>query len=522
VTVTRAGAIATTAALGALLLGTNLGGYPLLDPDEAKHAEVAREMLVAGHWIEPTVNFQPYHHKPSVFYLLIGAGYRLLGVSELGARCVPALAALLVLLLVCHHGARRSPAEGLLAAFLLAACGFFVGVGRFTNFDAPLTLFLTAAVLAVARLIEDPGARTNAYVFFACAALAVLIKGPAALILTGIPVALALWRGELDPKARELARGTALAAAIVAAWLVTALITAPEYVAGFLWVHNVQRYLAPASADVFHPQPFWFYAPVIAGALLPWSPLLPATVGRALFGRGAERFLADYAVVVVLFFTLSSGKLATYVLPAFPALALLVARGLAQNAPADRLSGRGAASVGAAACALLAVVAYVSLRREAPGLEWMAALAAPVSLAGGAVVAAGRKMSTLRAVLVCAAGMTATVFLIATVGAAHIGRYTSDRDLASAALARGRPHRVIAYRVRPFSFQFYTEWPLLYRVPLDEVRQALYAPGSALVLTEERWAHHLEDAAPGIELREIARNPRHALYELVAPWSNAP
>jgi 4-amino-4-deoxy-L-arabinose transferase-like glycosyltransferase len=474
-------------------------------------------MLATGRWIEPIVNFEPYHHKPSLFYVLVGLGYRAFGVTELGARFVPAVGAWLTILLTFAYGARRDVAEGLLAALLLGSCAFFVGVGRFTNFDAPLTFFLTAAALSAARLIENPSERPWAYTFHACVALAVLTKGPVALVLAGVPVGLALWRGDLEPEDLVWRRGGALAAAIVSCWAVPVLVVAPRYLADFLWVHNVERYLAGADADVFHPEPFWFYVPVVVLGLLPWSPLLPRVAG-AIFApprnRDPQRFLAEFAVVVVAFFSLSSGKLATYVLPAFPALAILTAHALRTDAHEEPWAGRTAATVGAAGCASLVVVAFFALQRAAPGLERIAWVALPVSAAGALVVATGRRFTTSSAVVTCATGMCLTLFLLNAFGANAASRYTSDRDLAFAAMNTRAPGQVIAYRVRPFSFQFYTGWRLGYHQPLDEVRSALYSPVRTLVLTEERWAAHLEDLAPGVTLREVARNPRHVLYRV--------
>jgi dolichol-phosphate mannosyltransferase len=505
---------------GALLLGAGLGGHALLDPDEAKHAEVAREMLVAGRWIEPIVNFEPYHHKPSLLYLLVGAGYRLFGVSELGARFVPAAAAWLTLVVTFAYAARRGVGEGLLAALLLGACGFFVAVGRFTNFDAPLTFFLTGAVLSAARLTVDPSKRSCAYSFYACTALAVLIKGPAALVLAGAPVVLALTRGDLAIEDLAWKRGLLLGAAIVGAWAIPALVFAPRYVADFLWVHNVERYLASPGADLFHPKPAWFYLPVLFGALLPWSPLLPhvyADVFRGPDRRRSERLLAEFALCVVVFFSLSSGKLATYILPAVPVLALLTAEVVADDARNDPWAARNWVTVAGAACALLVVVTLAVVRREAPDLAQLAWLVVPVSAAGAFVVVAGRRLTTVQALVTCSAGMLATVVVLHAFGGEAVERHASDKDLARVAAKQPAPRNVIAYRVRPFSFQFYTGWPLSYHDPLDEVRKILYSPGPTLVLTETRWAAHLEDLAPGVTLRELARNPRHALYRAEAP-----
>jgi len=513
----RFAALALTGVLGGLLVGYRLDAHPLWDPDEAKHAEVAREMLVEGRLIEPLINFEPYHHKPSALYLAIGAAYRAVGTNELGARLVSACCAWLTLLLVCAHGARRNVPEGLLAALLLGACGLFVMVGRFTNFDAPLTLCTTAAVLALARMAEDHRAR-DALLFHGSLACAVLVKGPVALVLLAVPAALALWRGDLTWSDLEIRRGSMLMGVVVGAWLVPTLIFAPRYLAEFLWVHNVERYLAPVGADVFHPQPFWFFLPVLAGALLPWSAWMPAAVTRALAESAdrSARVLAEYSTWVVIFFSLSSGKLATYILPAVPSLALLTARSLIAGR-AEPHTRRGAIVFTGCVCAVLCPAAYLYLRFEAPALVYCAAALLPISVTGIGV-ALRRGVPALHAAVALSIAMTASVVAFNVFASAPLSPWTSDADLAAKAREYGRPQRVIAYRVRPFSFLFYTGWPMQYHVPLDEVRAALYEPGIALLLTEDQWMFHLEEAAPGVQFTEIARNPRHVLYAVRSPW----
>ena len=514
----RFAALALTAVLGGIVVGYRLDARPLWDPDEAKHAEVAREMLVEGRWVEPLVNFEPYHHKPSALYLAIGAAYRAFGTNELGARFVSASCAWLTLLLVCAHGARRSTIEGLLAALLLGACGLFVMVGRFTNFDAPLTLCMTSAVLALARMVAHRRA-SDALLLYASIGCAFLVKGPAALALIAVPALVALWRGDLEWSDLELRRGLTLMSVIVGAWLVPTIIAAPNYLEEFLWVHNVERYLAPVGADVFHPQPFWFFLPVLAGALLPWSVWMPAAVVHVFTSPPdrSSRVLAEYSVWVVLFFSLSSGKLATYVLPAVPSLALLTAQWLIAERD-DARAGRIGTALSAGVCALLCPAVYLYLRYESPALVGYAAVFLPVSLAGVAIVMMRGRASSLYAAAALSAALAVSVLAFNVFAAAAVSPWVSDADLAAKAREYGRPRRVIAYRVRPFSFLFYTGWPMQYRVPLDAVREALYEPGGALLLTEDQWMFHLAEAAPGVEFKELARNPRHVLYAVRSPW----
>ncbi|HET9063383.1 MAG TPA: glycosyltransferase family 39 protein, partial [Candidatus Binatia bacterium] len=351
-----------------LLLGARIGDLPLLDPDEAKHAQVAREMLEAGRWLEPLVYGQPYHHKPSLLYALIGLCYRLFGVGELGARMVPTVAGLLTVVLVYLHAAKRRVADGLLASLLLMASALFFAVARFTNFDGLLTLAMFGAVVALGRWIDSEGRDTRSFVCGATlAAFGVLIKGPAAAVLLAAPV-IVCGRGAMRSTS-PLGQFAAAACfvGIVAAWLIPAFLLHPEYVRDFLWVHNVQRY--SVDADLFHPEPFWFFLPVLLVTLLPWSPIVPAALVTAWRRGGSDRLLALYAAWVVVFFSLSNGKLATYVLPAYPALAVLAARWMND----EQRRPRGVMSAMAASIFVLsAPAAYVVLRSEEPGFVHLA------------------------------------------------------------------------------------------------------------------------------------------------------
>jgi dolichol-phosphate mannosyltransferase len=284
----RAHGLVVVLVAAALLLGARIGDLPLLDPDEAKHAQVAREMLEAGRWLEPLVYGQPYHHKPSLLYALIGLCYRLFGVGELGARLVPAVAGLLTVALVYLHASRRRVADGLLASLLLTSSALFFAVARFTNFDGLLALATFSAVVALSRWIDSDGRDTRYFVCGAAlAAFGVLVKGPAAAVLLAIPVIVCGRSALCKTRPAAYLVGAACFAGIVGAWLVPALALHPEYVRDFLWVHNVQRY--SVDADLFHPEPFWFFLPVLLATLLPWSLVVPSALAAAWRRGGGER-----------------------------------------------------------------------------------------------------------------------------------------------------------------------------------------------------------------------------------------
>lgn len=495
-----------------VLLGARIGGLPLLDPDEAKHAEIAREMLEAGRWLEPLCYGQPYHHKPSLLYVLIGLCYRVFGVGELGARIVPAVAGLATIAVVYLYASRRSVADGFLASLLLMASTLFFAVARFTNFDGLLTLTTFAAAVLLSDWVASGGHDVRSLVVASVVAgLAVLVKGPAAAVLLAVPMLVCGWRPLRNAPVRAYLLALASFTVVVAVWWVPASFLHPDYVRDFVWVHNVQRY--SVDADLFHPEPFWFFVPVLLVTLLPWSPVVPAAVAAGWRRGGGDRLLATYAVWVVVFFSLSNGKLATYVLPAYPAFAVLAAR-LLNDEHARR---RGVLSAIAAVIFVLAApAAYSVLRREEPGFEYLALALVPTAAAGAwALLSRRMALATERGVIAAMSlALVGTYAIALTWFAPEVGRLTSDRDLAVAAMAAGpRPDAVVVHRVRPFSFLFYSGWPVVYKVSDDEYRAALTRPGRVLVLTKEARVESLPTTEPAVQLREIARNHRHVLYE---------
>jgi dolichol-phosphate mannosyltransferase len=502
------------------LLLARIGTLPLLDPDEAKHAQIAREMLAAGRWIEPLVYGQPYHHKPSLLYLLIGLCYRLVGVSEVGARMVPAAAGLLAVAATYLAASRKRVNDGLLAALLLLASPLFFAVARFTNFDGLLTLVSLSAILVAARWIEDlsgPAASRRLVAFAVLAGLGVLVKGPAAAVLLLAPLLAVGFTALRATPIRTLTRAAFAFALVVGAWLLPALLLHPDYVYDFLWVHNFQRY--SVDADMFHPEPFWYFLPVLLVTLLPWSLLAPPAL-IAGWRRGAgDRLLVVYAVWVIAFFSASSGKLATYVLPAYPVLAVLVATWLGELESEGEPRARSWLTRAAAIVYLLLPPAvYFVVRHEEPGFEWAALGLTALPLVGIVALLSGRLIfQTERgAVTVLAAGMIATYAVVLAWFSPAIGQFTSDRDLVAELRRAGPPpDRVVVHKVRPFSFLFYSGWPIVYKVSEDEYRVALTGPGRVYVLTKPSRLPTLVEIDPPLELREIAGNHRRLVLERV-------
>ena len=316
--------------LAAVLFICNIWGYDLWAPDEPFFGEGAREMVVDGQWLVTHVNGKVNTHKPPFFFWLIALLSLPLGrVTSLTARLPSALASLGTVAMILRLG-RRRPSErtAVLAAFILATSYLFWDKARSVQIDAVLCCLIWVALSAFeAWRAGDLDGRRAGLIFWAAAAFAVLAKGPVGLLL---PLGIALATLAVD---REIGKwrgfapltGPLLFATICGAWVAATMLWGPaEYsVWGALKEHFVDR----GIHGMHHAQPWWYYAKVLPPQLLPWTFLVPGALVLAWRRRDRmDRFLLVTVVFVVLFFSISTEKRTLYVLPAFPAFALMTAR----------------------------------------------------------------------------------------------------------------------------------------------------------------------------------------------------
>jgi 4-amino-4-deoxy-L-arabinose transferase-like glycosyltransferase len=323
---------------GALLLLTVLPGlllYPclafrLFDPDEGRYAQIPAEMLARGDWLVPYLQGEPYLDKPPLLYWLVMGTYAGLGVHDWAARLVPALAVHACVLLTYLLGRRRvGESAALWGALALALSPGFLGMGRMLLHDGLLALWVTLALFAAWEALAADRLRWGWWLTAAAASgLGILTKGPVVLLLVGPPLWLhrRLTGGGAPAGRRHQAAFLGLALAVALPWYAGVCVRRPDFAYHFLWEHNVVRFLRPFD----HKEPVWFYVPVLLLGLLPASLLLPG-LARFLVSAdpaAARRRTPELGLLLlaggwcVLFFSLSGSKLATYVLPAFPPLAL--------------------------------------------------------------------------------------------------------------------------------------------------------------------------------------------------------
>ena len=320
---------------GFILFFFRLGVPGLMDPDEGRYAEIAREMLLLKDWLIPHLNLVPYLEKPPLVYWLTSLSFSALGLTEWAARLPAALAALAGVYLAFWLGrALWGERQGFWGAMVLATCSGYVILARLLTLDMVFTFFLNLGIalgyLALSR--ERPRLWLWAYLALA---LAVLVKGPVALVLAGlIGGIVAFLRGKQAVYALVRPVSWVLLAAVVLPWFVYVAWRIPEFPRFFLLEQHVTRYLSGVS---FHAEPWWYFGPVLLGLLLPWTGLIPwALARRTSMDAGDRLFLIIWAGVVLIFFSISRGKLATYILPAQLPLALLLGEGLARLQFRDR------------------------------------------------------------------------------------------------------------------------------------------------------------------------------------------
>ena len=315
-----------------------LGAYGLIDVDEGRYAEVPREMLVSGDWLTPRLNFIAFFDKPPLLYWGIAASYQVFGVTEWAARLIPTLAALLGMVAAYGLGRRMfGPRAGFLSALILATSLMWPIMARLVLTDMIVSSLVFCALATWWLAISDSDVRRRRgylALFWTSLGMGMLAKGPVALVLCGGAIFWYLLICKRWSLGREMgwSWGVPLLILVAAPWFVAVALRNPEFNRAFWFEQNIGRFTgAIAKVDHSHGPFFLFqFLPLI---FFPWSVFaLPALLygwKRLWPARSAKRraavFLMGAAAWVLLFFSVSEGKLVTYILPILPLLAILMA-----------------------------------------------------------------------------------------------------------------------------------------------------------------------------------------------------
>jgi 4-amino-4-deoxy-L-arabinose transferase-like glycosyltransferase len=326
------------AALVAAVWLATLANRPLFNPDEGRYAEIPREMLSGGDWVIPHLNGLDYIEKPPLQYWATATMYRWFGLSELSARLYTALTALGTVALVGLLGARLAGREaGWRAAAVAAGMVMMIVLGQVVTLDMSLTFYMTASMTGFV-LAQESGERGSRWMLMAWigAALGLLTKGlVAAAIPAAVLVIYSLFSRDFAPwRKLNLSWGLPAFLIITVPWHWLAALRRDDFLQFFFVHEHLARYLTP-SAD--RRESWWFFGMVFLIGTVPWTvPALRVMVtgwrgGGRSHGAGTPTpfrptfFLWLWVLFVCVFFSLSDSKLMPYILPAMPALAVLIA-----------------------------------------------------------------------------------------------------------------------------------------------------------------------------------------------------
>jgi 4-amino-4-deoxy-L-arabinose transferase-like glycosyltransferase len=443
--------------LAALVVGIDNADRALAHPDEGRYSEISREMAATGDWVTPRLNGIKYFEKPPLQYWASAVALEAFGHREAAARLYVGVAALLTLLIVGFTASRIAGAEAAAAsAAVLVSSPYFLGMAGVVTLDMGLTAWTTATLCAwlLAEQAREGSRERRGWMLAAWAAmaLAVLSKGLVGVVFPAAALFLAcLARGDFSALRRlEWGYGIAAFLAIAAPWFVAVSTRNPEF-AEFFFVHeHFTRFLGEGHRRA---EPWWYFLPILAAGFLPWMFALPGAVAhawRADDPRGPQplRFALAWSAFVVAFFSLSGSKLPAYILPAFPPLALVLGRYLAQ-VPPRQLAAR-LAPLPLVALLLLALAWRLP---ESARDEWTRALyaaARPHALGAAAALLAG----TLAGALLAWKGRrwlailaTALGSILAVEGMEDAYDQLAPRQSGLAVAAAMRPHLTPATRI---------------------------------------------------------------------------
>lgn len=299
-----------------------IGGVPLLDPDEPVYAETAREMLQTGDFLSPRIFGDYWYDKPPMYYWLVAAAFKVFGYGEFAARFPAALmGALTAFMLYFSVTKLFNERAGFWSSLILTSCIQFFYLSKAAVTDTSLLFFMTGALLSFLH--------KKYWLMYVCMGFATLVKGPIGIVFPGIIIFLyLLFMGQLKEIFRmHVLRGLLVYLLVAGPWYyLMYTVHGMEFINTFLGFHNVTRFTTPEHASRVT---FWYYFPVVILGLFPWTGLLIQSVKASISDSRIDDmrlliFMHIWWVFVFIFFTICKTKLVSYILPMFPALAIVI------------------------------------------------------------------------------------------------------------------------------------------------------------------------------------------------------
>jgi 4-amino-4-deoxy-L-arabinose transferase-like glycosyltransferase len=328
----------------------------LIKSDEGRYAEIAREMTVTGDWVTPRYNAVKYFYKPPLQYWATATAFSVFGENEWTARLWVGLTSFLSVLMVFFAGRTLFGARpALFGAIALGSMMMPVFAGHFNTLDMGVGTFMSAALFALLLAQRDEASKAQERFWmllcWAAMALALLSKGLMGIVLPGaVLFCYLLWtRDFLRLKRLHIIKGTLLFLAISAPWFILVMRANPEFFHFFFIHEHFERFLTKVHARYGPP---WYFIPFLLLGSMPWTlylwsglakglkradtPSVLKALGTVSKTNGTkawrpELLLMLWVVFIFIFFSASSSKLAGYIVPIFPALAMLVGLALAES-----------------------------------------------------------------------------------------------------------------------------------------------------------------------------------------------
>ncbi|MET0964128.1 MAG: glycosyltransferase family 39 protein [Noviherbaspirillum sp.] len=516
----------------------------LVPSDEGRYAEMGREMVTTNDWVTPRLNGIKYFEKPPLQAWMNALTFKLFGLGEWQARLWTGLCGLLGIGLVALAGRRLyGGAVGFAAAVVLASSFLWAAMGHFNSLDMGLAGMMTISLcgLLIAQR-NDAGAATRRNWMLACwagMALAVLSKGLIGIALPGAVLIIytvlardwAIWRR------LHLLPGLLLFFAITAPWFVLVSLRNPEF-ARFFFIHeHLQRFTSKVHDRA---GPLYYFLPILALGLMPWLGVLAQSLRQArresAAGFQPKILLATWSAFIFVFFSVSGSKLPSYILPIFPALALLIACHLQQ-------AGKRSIIVCALMLALFSAAGLILLPKvatmasdayEAPlyrDYSWWVGVTAALALAGSlaAIWQARRSVQAGMLLLAIAGFMSGQMLMI---GHEPMGRYAAGVEHLPALRAELSPHTPL-YVVGRYEqvLPFYLRRTLIMVQHADELAFGLQQQPELWIATREEFMRvwirshasgaravailsrdaYAQFAAAGLPMRVIGADPRRVI-----------
>lgn len=348
-----------------------LMSHGLWIPDETRYAQISQEMLQGGNWISPHFMGLRYFEKPIAGYWMIAIGQAVFGDNLFGVRIASALSTGLSVWLT-YLIARRfwgDPRKSFACALLYMSFGLIAGQAGYANLDPQFTLWVNLSLVSLWFAIDSrtTRARLGAWTMLGIACgMGFMTKGFLAWLLpAAIALPYMLWQRRMGELLRYGPLAVVVAAAVCLPWTLAIHHQEPDFWNFFFWNEHVRRF---AADNAQHARPWWFYLPMLVVSALPWAALLPTTFIQAWNDKRqpVSGFLLLWLLLPLAIFSVSSGKLPTYIMPCLLPLALLM--GHALTSLLERAQGRtirvnGWLNVVIATTALIALL-YLQLSKE--------------------------------------------------------------------------------------------------------------------------------------------------------------